>query len=75
MDQTLAAHIGREIRAEMARQRMTHVRLAGHLGLSQNVVSQRLAGRIEFRPSELVKISEVLGVPMTDFFPKPALAA
>lgn len=75
MELTLAIYIGREIRAEMARQRMTHLQLANHLGLSQNVVSQRLAGRIEFRPSELAIVSEVLGVPLLNFFPVPATAA
>jgi len=73
MEQTLAEAIGCGVRAELARKRLTQRRLAECLGMSQPQVTKRLAGRIEFRPSELEKAAELLGVPMTAFLP-PSLA-
>jgi len=70
----MAEAIGREVRAELARQRLTHSQLAAHLGLAQSQVSKRLAGTIEFRPSELEKAAEFLGVPLLNFIPAPAVA-
>lgn len=70
MASTLADEISREIRAEMGRQQRRHRELAAHLGLSQGQTSARLRGEIEFRPSELEKAAEFLGVPVSLFFPK-----
>lgn len=75
MTHSLPDHVAREVRAEMARQRMTQRRLAAHLGLSQPQVMKRLNGAIEFRPSELERAAELFGVPVTQFLPTPASAA
>jgi transcriptional regulator with XRE-family HTH domain len=73
MEQTLAEAIGCGVRAEMARKGLTQRKLAEALGMSQPQITKRIAGRIEFRPSELEKAAELLGIPMTRFLP-PELA-
>jgi len=71
MTQNLAEYVAAEVRAEMARQRVSQRQLAAQLGLSQVQIQRRLAGRIEFRPSELDGAAELLGVPVTRFLPAP----
>lgn len=75
MTHTLAEHVAREVRAEMARQRVSQLQLATRLGLSQPQISKRLTGRLEFRPSELDAVAELLGVPVTQFLPASERAA
>lgn len=61
-----------EVRAEMARQRITQPRLAPLIGMTPAALHTRLAGRQEFKISELIKIADVLGVPVAQFMPAPA---
>lgn len=75
MTHTLPEHITREIRAEMGRQRRNQREIADLIGLSQTQVSKRFAGLIEFRPSELEKIADYLGVPVTQFVGGEQVAA
>lgn len=75
MTQSLPQYIAREVRAEMARQRVTQRQMAEWLDISQPQVASRLNGDIEFRPSELEKIAEAMDVPVTLFLPAPARAA
>jgi transcriptional regulator with XRE-family HTH domain len=76
MTQNLAEYVAGEVRAEMARQRVSQRQLAAQLGLSQVQIQRRLAGRIEFRPSELDRAAELLGVPVTQLLPSaPAASA
>lgn len=75
MTQGLSHHVACEVRAEMARQRMTQRDVAAVLGISQPQVTARLQGRVEFRTSELDRLAEAFGVPVTNFFPAPAAAA
>lgn len=58
----------------MGRKRVTHAQLAAVLGFSQSQASKRLRGVIEFRPSELEKAADFLGVPVTAFLPQPVAA-
>jgi transcriptional regulator with XRE-family HTH domain len=67
MTQSFAESIASEVRAELGRQSVTARDLAAALGLSQPQTSKRLAGKIEFRPSELEKAAAFLGVPVTKF--------
>lgn len=69
MTQTLAEHVAREVRNEMLSQGVSQRELAASLGLSQPQVAKRLKGTIEFRPSELERAAELLGVPVTQFLP------
>jgi transcriptional regulator with XRE-family HTH domain len=59
--------IAAEVRAEMARQRVTGGRLAAELGVSAAWVSTRLAGITEFRVSDLERIAVALNVPVSRF--------
>ncbi len=54
------------IRAEMARRRVTQGALAAALNISQAQVSARLNGSVDWRLSELVVVSHVLGVHVTE---------
>jgi transcriptional regulator with XRE-family HTH domain len=75
MTQNLAEYVAGEVRAEMARQRVSQRQLAAQLGLSQVQIQRRLAGRIEFRPSELDRAAELLGVPVTQLLPSAPTAS
>jgi transcriptional regulator with XRE-family HTH domain len=75
MTHSLAEHVAREVRAELARQHVTQRQLGEHLGLSQPQITKRLNGAIEFRPSELEAAADLLRVPVTQFLPTAASAA
>lgn len=75
MTQSLSDYIAREVRAEMGRQRVTQSQVAQWLGITQPQIAARLASDIEFRPSELEKIADEMGVPVTTFLPTAARAA
>lgn len=59
-----AETVGANVRAELARKRMSQEVLAEHLHLSQTAVSRRLNGRKAFDVNELATISAAVGVPM-----------
>jgi transcriptional regulator with XRE-family HTH domain len=71
MTQSLSATVASEVRAEMARQGVSHRALAEHLGLPQTSVTKRLNGKIEFDISELERTAQFLGVPVTNFLTSP----
>ena len=52
-----------EIRAEMARQRVSQRELAGKIGRAQEWVSRRLTGNVSLTLEELVQITDALGIP------------
>lgn len=54
--------VAAEVRAQMARRRMTQVQLAELLGIKQVSVSERLRGKTPFRLNELGVIAEALGI-------------
>lgn len=60
--QTLTDRVASEVRAQMARIRMTQTALAAVLGLPQSAVSNRLRGKVAFSIDELEKVSAALGV-------------
>lgn len=51
------------VRAEMARQRIRQITVARHLGLSQQAISRRMSGSIDFTVGELLSIASLLNVP------------
>lgn len=61
-----SATVADNIRAEMARGRVSQTRLAEVLGLSQTVVSKRLRGVTPWRIDEVSAIAAALGVPFAD---------
>jgi transcriptional regulator with XRE-family HTH domain len=58
----LTDRVAAEVRASMARTRMTQTGLAEVLGLTQSAVSKRLRGKIAFSVDELEKAADALGV-------------
>lgn len=73
----LARHIAQEVRAEMARQRVSQAALAERLGAdwTQRRVSRRVAGEVPIDLDELEQISSALGVPVAQFMPATAAVA
>ena len=70
MPTQLTNHIAAEIRAEMARQRITQIQMAAALGMSQPVLSRLLNGRaltVDF----IVDAAGVLDVPVTQLIGDP----
>jgi transcriptional regulator with XRE-family HTH domain len=64
--------VAAEVRAEMARQRLSGRALAARLGWPQNRLSRRLAGDIPFTVDDLAAIAALLEVPVTRFFATPS---
>lgn len=63
----LAARVAAEVRAEMARQRVTQETMAESLGWSQQKFSRRVTAEIAFDVAELERVAEILGVPLARF--------
>lgn len=64
-----------EVRAEMARQRLSAPALAGTLGWQTHVLRRRLNGEVAFNLAELHEVAEALNVPPSSFItpaPEPA---
>ena len=59
---SLNESVSAEIRAEMARQSITQVELAGRVGWAQSQLSKRLRGVVSFRADELEDIAHALGI-------------
>lgn len=59
--------VASEVRAELARQRLTQQDLADRIGEGQWWVSRRLTGTVPFAVAELVRVAEALGVPVERF--------
>lgn len=60
--------VAREVRAEIARQQVKQAELAPLLGMTQQSLSQRLTGRVQFGAGELAVIAEYLGVTVGLFY-------
>jgi transcriptional regulator with XRE-family HTH domain len=71
----LTPRVAAEIRAEMARQGVSQRQIGEVLGISQPQVSKRLLGEVAFNTTELEKVAEFLGVPVTNFMHTPERAA
>lgn len=67
MDSAYARDVAAEVRAEMARQRVSQTALAEKLDVSQAYVSRRLAGDVAFDVAELDDVARILGVPVEQF--------
>lgn len=71
----LTVQVAEEIRAMMARRRMTGAGLARALGVSEAWVSYRLSGKQAIDLNDLERIAEVLGIAPQDLLPPPIGAA
>lgn len=68
-------HIAAEVRAGMARKKITQRKLAEEIGLGLPTLSRRLNGHQPFTIDELLRISQVLGIAFANFFPSEEDAA
>jgi predicted XRE-type DNA-binding protein len=75
MANELATGIAALVRAEISKQMKPQRELVELLGISQAQVSERVRGDVEWRISELVKVAEYLGLPVTAFVPVEAAEA
>lgn len=75
----LSQAVRESITAELNRQAVSQRELARRLGFSQQYLWRRLSvaerADLEFTPSELERIAEVLGVPVSQFLPVPVPTA
>lgn len=69
MSQTLSQATAAEIRAEMARRRISGAAVAAALDVSTAWVSYRINGKQEIGLDELERIAAVLGVPVGQLMP------
>jgi transcriptional regulator with XRE-family HTH domain len=60
---TTAQRTGDNVRAEMARHGLSQAALAEQLGMSQSMLSARLAGKVPFNVDELAAVATALAVP------------
>lgn len=72
---TVAASVGDEVRAMMARRRISQTKLALAMGKSQSSVNRRLRGKQPFDVEELAQVAQILDVPLSTFLPDPVSAA
>lgn len=56
--------VAANVRAELARKRISQTEVAARLGVSRQNVAQRLSGRVDFRVGELVAIAGLLDIPV-----------
>ena len=62
--------VAAEVRAEMARQRISGRQAARRLGWTQPYLSRRLTGDIPFDVADLADLADLLGVQVSVFFPQ-----
>lgn len=72
---TTTERVAAEVRAQMARKRVTQTDLAAALGVSQMTISRRLNGRAPFDVEELAAVALALDVPLATLVTEPTAAA
>ena len=68
---SLPHDVAAEVRAHLARQRLSGRQAAMRLGWTQPYMSRRLTGEIPFDVADLEAIANLLGIPATAFFQRP----
>ncbi|MBG0741799.1 helix-turn-helix transcriptional regulator [Paeniglutamicibacter antarcticus] len=63
---SLAEAFSSEIRAELGRQKMTGLTLAGKVGMSQNYIAKRLRDELPFTLTDIAIICDSLGKPFSE---------
>ena len=67
--QSLAQSVAGNVRAEMARVRVSQTQVGRALGITQQAVSRRLKGEVDFTVTELATVAELLGVETATLLP------
>lgn len=65
----LTTQVANEVRAILARRRLSQQVVADAAGWSQSYLARRMAGRRPFDLADLDRLSEVLDVPVGEFLP------
>lgn len=58
--------VAANVRAELARRRITQTDVAQRLGVSRQNVAQRLNGSVDFRVGELISVADMLGITIAE---------
>lgn len=74
MGEDFTKRVAAEVRAEMARQKVSQETLCTRIGMSQSTLSRRITGEYPFDTSELARIAAALGVPVARFLPNEVAA-
>jgi len=74
MTPSTAQRIADNIRAAMGLTGVTAAQLSGALNLSSSATHRRLSGQVEFRPSELAAIADMLNTSARELMPAAAVA-
>lgn len=61
--------VAAEVRAQLARNRLSGRRAAAMLGWKQTYLSRRLTGAVPFDVDDLAALADLLEVPIEQFFP------
>ena len=64
--------VAAEVRAQMARQRVTSRSIARRMGWSGTYLSRRLTGSVAFNVTDLAAIAGLLDLPVSAFLESPA---
>lgn len=75
MPAPLSDLVAGQVRAEMARARVSAVQLGAKIGKPARYISRRLTGDVPFDTEDLALISEALGVDVLDLMRAPVRAA
>lgn len=68
-DESLSVYVAEEIRAKLARQRVSASQVARQLGVSHTWMTNRLAGHQDISVNDLQRIADALGVTVADLLP------
>lgn len=74
-ERTPAEQVAANARAEMARHGVSQTELAAALGIKQQSISRRLAGKTPITVDEAFAIANALGVPASQILPTEVRAA
>lgn len=74
MEHTTSARVGRNVRAELARQGMSQAELGQAVGLTQGQISKRLRGEVAFDVNELAAVAGALHVRVEQLYTEPVAA-
>ena len=75
MPQNTTSHDASELRAELARQRISARELSRRVGETPTWVHRRVVGTTEMTVSDLARFAEAIGVPITQLLPKDKQAS
>jgi transcriptional regulator with XRE-family HTH domain len=67
MPDDIKQRVAAEVRAEAARRRVTQRDIAAVLGITQASVQKKMTGTFQFTVTDLLKLSQAWGVPLSQF--------